>query len=193
MAGAALLDPLPAGDRRQQHEAALGARTGPAHGEGRRLARSRSLTLQPHAPARSFSPPPNRAPLFHEGRPEMTSTALRPSLLAAATLLAVSTSAATVRAQAALFEAPRDFLTGASAFSVAGADLDGDGKPDLAVANYGANSVSVLLGNADGTVRPAASFPAGINPHFVATADVNGDGRIDVVTANYGSDNVSVL
>ena len=43
-----------------------------------------------------------------------------------------------------------DFPTGVDPTSVAIGDLNGDGKPDLAVANYGANTVSVLLGNGAG-------------------------------------------
>ena len=38
------------------------------------------------------------------------------------------------------------------------ADVNGDGKPDLVVANYGGNAVSVLLGNGDGTFRPQADL-----------------------------------
>ena len=41
---------------------------------------------------------------------------------------------------------------------VAVADLNGDGKPDLVVANYGDNNVSVLLGNGDGTFQTAADL-----------------------------------
>jgi len=61
------------------------------------------------------------------------------------------------------------------------------------VANYAANSVSVLLGNGDGTFRAALSYPAGANPQSVAVADVNGDGLADVVAASTGSGNVGVL
>ena len=43
-------------------------------------------------------------------------------------------------------------------YSVAVADVNGDGKPDLVTANYGDNTVSVLLGNGDGTFQPAADL-----------------------------------
>ncbi len=75
--------------------------------------------------------------------------------------------------------------------SVAVADVNGDGKPDLVVANqcaYGTcanGTVSVLLGNGDGTFRTAVSYDSGGDwSSSVAVADVNGDGRPDVVVAN---------
>ena len=48
------------------------------------------------------------------------------------------------------------------------ADLNGDGKLDIAVANSGSNSVSILLGNGDGTFQPPLSFATGNFPHSVA-------------------------
>jgi hypothetical protein len=76
---------------------------------------------------------------------------------------------------------------------VAVADVNGDGHPDLVVANkYGA-SLSLLLGNGDGSFRAAQNFTAGANPFSVAVADLNGDGRPDLVVANEGSNTVSVL
>src|SRR5207248_2345115 len=78
--------------------------------------------------------------------------------------------------------------------SVAVADVNGDGRLDLVVANSGNANVSVLLGNGDGTFHRAANIVVGGLPSSVAVADVNGDGRRDLVTANYGSSNsVSVL
>jgi hypothetical protein len=74
------------------------------------------------------------------------------------------------------------------------ADLDGDGRLDLAVANSQANSVSVLLGHGDGTFGPKTDFPTGDFPQSVAIGDVNGDGRPDLVVANAGAGStVSVL
>ena len=51
------------------------------------------------------------------------------------------------------------YAAGSEPISVAVADLNGDGKPDLAVANYGDNTVSVLLGNGDGTFQAAVTTP----------------------------------
>ena len=53
------------------------------------------------------------------------------------------------------------------------ADLNGDGIPDIVTANYGSDTVSVLLGTGDGTFQPAQSFAAGNGPASVAVADLN--------------------
>jgi hypothetical protein len=76
---------------------------------------------------------------------------------------------------------------------VAVGDFDGDGKPDLAVANFGSNNVSVLLGNGDGSFQAAQNFGVGSSPYSVAVGDFNGDGVQDLAVANSGSNNVSVL
>jgi hypothetical protein len=76
---------------------------------------------------------------------------------------------------------------------VAVADVNGDGRPDLIVANGDDDTVSVLLGNGDGTFQNQKTFPVGYHPVLVAVADVNGDGRLDLITANAGDNTVSVL
>ncbi len=76
---------------------------------------------------------------------------------------------------------------------VVNADLNGDGAPDLAVANFGSSSVSVLLGAGDGSFGSATSHGVGDEPESVAIADLNGDGVPDLVVANSLSDSVSVL
>jgi hypothetical protein len=102
-------------------------------------------------------------------------------------------------AAAPSFAVPQTFATGTNPSSVAIADLSGDGKQDLVVAdNNVAGTVSVLLN----TTAPGATtfsfaghvdFGTGSNPTSVAIADLNGDGRPDLVTANSASGNVSVL
>jgi hypothetical protein len=74
---------------------------------------------------------------------------------------------------------------GSLPYSVAVADVNGDGKPDLVVANNLYNSVGVLLGNGDGTFQPVATYGSGgVGPQWVAVADVNGDGKPDLLVAN---------
>ncbi len=78
-------------------------------------------------------------------------------------------------------------------FQVTVADVNGDGIPDIITANRSDNSVSVLLGNPDGSFQTKETFAAGRLPISVAVADLNGDGKPDIVTANYGGNTVSVL
>ena len=85
---------------------------------------------------------------------------------------------------------------GSTPLSVAVADVNDDGKPDLAVANAGSNNVGVLIGNGDGTFLPAVSYGSGWpGPAHVVVADVNGDRRPDLVTADFSTipSSVSVL
>jgi hypothetical protein len=82
------------------------------------------------------------------------------------------------------FVAPLSFDTGRTPESVAVADFNGDAIADLAVADGGGNTVSMLLGNGDGTFQPARDFATGASPQSVAAGDFNGDGRPDLAVAN---------
>ncbi len=80
---------------------------------------------------------------------------------------------------------------GENALSIAVADVNGDGKPDLLVANECVDSscangsVSVLLGNGDGTFQAAVNYNSGgYDAYSIAVADVNGDGNPDLLVAN---------
>ena len=72
-------------------------------------------------------------------------------------------------------------------------DFNGDGRTDLAVANYYDWDVSVLLGNGDGTFQDQMTYRVGDWPEAIVAGDFNGDGRTDLAVANYGSNDVSVL
>jgi len=74
---------------------------------------------------------------------------------------------------------------GFQSFFVAAGDFNGDGKPDLAVPNYGLNAVSILLGNGDGTFQPPLNYTVGNGPESVAVGDFNGDGHLDVADFNF--------
>jgi len=71
--------------------------------------------------------------------------------------------------------------------------LTGDGIPDIVVANSASDTVSVLLGNGNGTFQPQHTFATGRQPFSVAVADLTGDGIPDIVTANAFDNTVSVL
>jgi hypothetical protein len=73
------------------------------------------------------------------------------------------------------------------------ADFNRDGRLDLATANVSDNTVSVLLGNANGTFQPASTSATDAAPVSVAVGDFNADGKLDLATANSGSNDVSVL
>ncbi len=96
------------------------------------------------------------------------------------------------------FSAATDFATGTGAYATAIGDLNGDGKPDIAVANYNETSVSVFIntttpGASTPTFTAKTDFTAGTNPASVSFSDFNGDGKPDMVVANYGSNTLSVL
>jgi hypothetical protein len=74
---------------------------------------------------------------------------------------------------------------GQYAYAIAVADVNGDGKPDLLVANWSSSSVGVLLGNGDGTFQAAVTYDSGgQRTKSIAVADVNGDGKLDVIVGN---------
>ena len=92
---------------------------------------------------------------------------------------------------------------------VAIADMNGDGKPDLLVANLCVPSdcnpgdlvmVGILLGNGDGTFQPAVNYISGEgyscgepNSGGLSVADLNGDGKLDVVVVNAGCGSIAVM
>jgi hypothetical protein len=91
------------------------------------------------------------------------------------------------------FAAQVTYPVGTGPQAIATADLRHDGKLDLVTANFGANTISVQLGNGNGTFGAATSYAVGTEPAAVAVGDFNGDGKLDIVTANEGDNTVSVL
>ena len=80
------------------------------------------------------------------------------------------------------FLAPVSYAGGVEAPRVA--DVNGDGRADVVVIDRDGGTVSVFLGNGDGTLRAAQTSAAGTAPSSFTVGDFNGDGRLDVVTAN---------
>ena len=85
------------------------------------------------------------------------------------------------------------YPTGSGPDAVAIADLNGDSKNDIAVANFNDNDVSVFLGNGDGTFQPRVNYNSGTGPSSVVIGDLNGDGKPDLAVANQTANTVSVL
>jgi Bacterial Ig-like domain (group 3)/FG-GAP-like repeat len=92
-----------------------------------------------------------------------------------------------------LFRPAATYESGASgATSVTAADVNGDGKPDLLLGNLCSSSINcndgsvgVLLGNGDGTFKPALTYiSGGFGVESIAVADLNGDGHLDLVVTN---------
>jgi hypothetical protein len=86
-----------------------------------------------------------------------------------------------------------DYLAGLMPMAVATGDFNGDGKLDLAVADGFGNSVSILLGNGDGTFQNAVAYSLIGYPVAIAAADFNGDGKLDLVVVCQRRSQVSVL
>lgn len=94
------------------------------------------------------------------------------------------------------FGAAVDFPVGVQPLGVAVADFNGDTKLDLAVTNYNngtGNTVSILLGNRDGTFGAKTDFTVGSGPLGVVVGDFNEDGNSDLAVANSFSNTVSIL
>jgi hypothetical protein len=91
------------------------------------------------------------------------------------------------------FFTPPTFPVGSAPVAQVVGDFNGDGKADLAVVNEGSNTVSVLLGNGDGTFQTKTDYPTGAFPVGVAVGDFNGDGHLDIAVANLSSNSISIL
>jgi hypothetical protein len=91
------------------------------------------------------------------------------------------------------FQPPVEYTVGLQPEYVAVGDFNGDGKPDLAVSNFSANTVSILLNKGDGTFQPHVDYLAGSNPGWNATGDFKGHGILDLVVVDSGANTVSIL
>src|SRR5262249_7301848 len=85
-----------------------------------------------------------------------------------------------------------DYGTAVGPYSVVIGNLNRDPIPDIAVANVGSNTISVLLGNGDGTFGVKTDYGTGNNPNGLAIGNLSG-GFPDLVTSNHVSNTVTVL
>src|SRR6267378_6019894 len=72
-------------------------------------------------------------------------------------------------------------------------DFNGDGKLDLAVATSGDNTISVLVGNGDGTFGPPVNSLTNFFPNSITSGDFNGDGKLDLAVAKGNKNTVAIL
>ena len=89
------------------------------------------------------------------------------------------------------FRAAIDYRSGPGSLAIG--DLNGDGKPDLATANYPTNTVSVLVNKGDGSFQPKLDYRTGRRPFSVAIGDLNSDRKADLAISNASANTVSVL
>ena len=86
-----------------------------------------------------------------------------------------------------------DYTTGSNPAAVVYGDFNGDGVQDLVIANQGSNSVSILLGNPDGTFQPQSTYSFSSYPLGIVVGDFNGDNKLDLAIPNYGANSVTIL
>jgi hypothetical protein len=72
-------------------------------------------------------------------------------------------------------------------------DFNGDGKPDLAFADYDDDEVGLLLGKGDGTFQPGTAFSLNFSSFAMAAGDFNGDGTPDLAVVPHGTSTLDVL
>ena len=83
---------------------------------------------------------------------------------------------------------------GLSTLRLTSADFNQDGKTDLAVANYGDETLTLLLGDGTGGfVRAGPATPLGKSPNDLAAVDFNGDGTTDLAIPEQGNNNTIIL
>ncbi len=86
-----------------------------------------------------------------------------------------------------------DIAVGNAPVAVAAADFNNDGRLDLAVVNQSSKTVSILLGNGDGTFQPQQTFSTGALPSAIAVGDFDGNGKLDLAITNQGDNTVTIL
>ena len=132
-----------------------------------------------------------------DGKPDLVVTNTGPDLIPGSTISVL------INNGSGGFPTHVDYVTGYAPLAVTIADLNGDGKMDLAVANgcgsdptcalSSAGTVSVLLGNGNGTFQNQTAFQVGYRPDAIVAADFNGDNKMDLAIGNFNGNNVSIL
>ena len=91
------------------------------------------------------------------------------------------------------FQTRQSIVVGGWPQSLAVADINSDGKPDLAIVDGDKGTAGLLLGKGDGTFQPLQSYAVGSFAAAFAVADINADSRPDLVVADLTTGKASVL
>jgi len=78
------------------------------------------------------------------------------------------------------FSAVKSYAIGKGSGAITLADLNGDGKPDVAAPHSPASTVSVTLNRGDGRFGAHVAYRTGTHPASLAEGDLNGDGKPDL-------------
>ena len=88
-----------------------------------------------------------------------------------------------------------DYRVGDGPVSIAAADIDGDGKPDMVISNNSSNNISIMknISIIDSFMfQPAVNVAAGDGPQQVIAANINNDGKPDIVISNYNNNSLLI-
>ncbi len=89
---------------------------------------------------------------------------------------------------------PSYYQVGAVPIDSVTADFNGDARPDMAVANFSSNSISILLGQANGTFRVQTAILGTASGAFdITVGDIDNDGDMDVIASNLVDRNISIF
>ena len=91
------------------------------------------------------------------------------------------------------FGPSRTYAVGPDPIAIAVGDVNGDGRPDIIIADQASGAVSVLLNQGNGLIRRRTDLHRRSDALVLAIGDINGDGKLDIVTANHDGNDVSVL